>query len=164
MVKTIRVCMRVIINYHADSDSVMVQMKGWYSKLQRDEVVAEWKKVQGKMTLHVHCHISGGNLMHNLIANLRFYIFRKELPVVRISLLHLRHLFSVEMTNQNGIRIRNRYDKALSFSFHSRACTHRARTWLSRYWRHSDTVMKNFWKNILVNPLDVWKKKGLVVY
>jgi len=70
------------------------QMKGWYSKLQRDEVVAEWKKVQGKMTLHVHCHISGGNLMHNFIANLRFYIFRKELPVVRIFHLHLRRVFS----------------------------------------------------------------------
>lgn len=64
------------------------QMKGWYSKLQRDEVVAEWKKVQGKMTLHVHCHISGGNLMHNFIANLRFYIFRKELPVVLEAFRH----------------------------------------------------------------------------
>lgn len=67
---------------------VMAQLKGWYSKLQRDEVVAEWRKVQGKMTLHVHCHISGGNLMHNLIANLRFYIFRKELPVVLEAFRH----------------------------------------------------------------------------
>lgn len=61
---------------------VLMQLKGWYSKLQRDEVVAEWKRVQGKMSLHVHCHISGGNFLHNIIANLRFYIFRKELPVV----------------------------------------------------------------------------------
>lgn len=68
------------------SISVLGQLKGWYSKLQRDEVVAEWRKVQGKMSLHVHCHISGGNVLHNLIANLRFYIFRKELPVV--SALH----------------------------------------------------------------------------
>jgi len=64
------------------------QLKGWYSKLQRDEVVAEWKRVQGKMSLHVHCHISGGNFMHNLIANLRFYIFRKELPVVLEAFRH----------------------------------------------------------------------------
>nr|PNR58080.1 hypothetical protein PHYPA_005075 [Physcomitrium patens] len=64
------------------------QLKGWYSKLQRDEVVAEWRKVQGKMSLHVHCHISGGNVLHNLIANLRFYIFRKELPVVLEAFRH----------------------------------------------------------------------------
>lgn len=64
------------------------QLKGWYSRLQRDEVVAEWKRVQGKMSLHVHCHISGGNFLHNLIANLRFYIFRKELPVVLEAFRH----------------------------------------------------------------------------
>ncbi|KAJ7194507.1 hypothetical protein O6H91_Y252800 [Diphasiastrum complanatum] len=58
------------------------QIMGWYSRLQRDEVLAEWKKVQGHMSLHVHCHISGGHWLHNLIAKLRFYIFRKELPVV----------------------------------------------------------------------------------
>ncbi|KAG0620327.1 hypothetical protein M758_4G207600 [Ceratodon purpureus] len=65
------------------------QLKGWYSKLQRDEVVAEWRKVRGKMALHVHCHISSGrNVLHNLIANLRFYIFRKELPVVLEAFRH----------------------------------------------------------------------------
>ncbi|RZS20287.1 hypothetical protein BHM03_00052789, partial [Ensete ventricosum] len=57
--------------------------QGWYNRLQRDEVVAEWKKVQGKMSLHVHCHISGGHFLLDLIANLRYYIFNKELPVVR---------------------------------------------------------------------------------
>lgn len=44
--------------------------------------------MQGKMSLHVHCHISGGNFLHNLIANLRFYIFRKELPVVLEAFRH----------------------------------------------------------------------------
>ncbi|KAL8150486.1 hypothetical protein V2J09_020294 [Rumex salicifolius] len=34
------------------------QLQGWSNKLYRDEVVAEWKKVKGKMSLHVHCHIS----------------------------------------------------------------------------------------------------------
>lgn len=70
------------------SPLVLVQLKGWYSKLQRDEVVAEWRRVQGKMSLHVHCHISGGNFLHNFIANLRFYIFRKELPVVLEAFRH----------------------------------------------------------------------------
>eukprot|EP00249_Psilotum_nudum_P004754 c18253_g1_i5 orf=1154-1942(+) len=58
------------------------QFQGWYSQLQRDEVLAEWKKAQGSMSLHVHCHISGGHWLLNTIAKLRFYIFRKELPVV----------------------------------------------------------------------------------
>jgi hypothetical protein len=59
------------------------QLQGWYNRLQRDEVVAEWKKVRGRMSLHVHCHISGGHFLLDLIAGLRYYIFRKELPVVR---------------------------------------------------------------------------------
>jgi hypothetical protein len=64
---------------------MLEQLKGWYSKFQRDEDVVEWRKVRGKMALHVHCHISGGrNVLHNLIASLRFYLFRKELPVVSI--------------------------------------------------------------------------------
>lgn len=58
------------------------QIQGWYNRLQRDEVLAEWKKSQGSMSLHVHCHISGGHWLLDTIAKLRFYIFRKELPVV----------------------------------------------------------------------------------
>ncbi|KAG8050458.1 hypothetical protein GUJ93_ZPchr0009g1655 [Zizania palustris] len=64
------------------------QLQGWYNRLQRDEVVAEWKKVQGHMSLHVHCHISGGHVLHDLIAGLRHYIFRKELPVVLKAFVH----------------------------------------------------------------------------
>ncbi|KAK9716496.1 hypothetical protein RND81_06G237400 [Saponaria officinalis] len=67
----------------AISQSINIsQLEGWYNKLQRDEVVAEWKKVKGKMSLHVHCHISGGHFLLDLCAWLRFYIFYKELPVV----------------------------------------------------------------------------------
>lgn len=64
-----------------------MQLKGWYNKLQRDEVVGEWKKVKGKMSLHVHCHISGGHFLLDLFARLRFFIFCKELPVVISPLL-----------------------------------------------------------------------------
>lgn len=64
------------------------QLQGWYNRLQRDEVVAEWKKVKGKMSLHVHCHISGGHFLLDLIASLRFYIFCKELPVVLKAFVH----------------------------------------------------------------------------
>nr|DAD48065.1 TPA_asm: hypothetical protein HUJ06_018002 [Nelumbo nucifera] len=64
------------------------QLEGWYHKLQRDEVVAEWKKVKGKMSLHVHCHISGGHFLLDLCARLRYFIFRKELPVVLKAFVH----------------------------------------------------------------------------
>ncbi|ESQ38286.1 hypothetical protein EUTSA_v10028881mg [Eutrema salsugineum] len=64
------------------------QLQGWANKLFRDEVVAEWKKVKGKMSLHVHCHISGGHFLLDLIAKLRYYIFCKELPVVLKAFVH----------------------------------------------------------------------------
>ncbi|KAL6979655.1 stay-green [Sarracenia purpurea var. burkii] len=64
------------------------QLQGWYNRLQRDEVIAEWKKVKGKMSLHVHCHISGGHFLLNLCARLRFFIFSKELPVVLKAFVH----------------------------------------------------------------------------
>ncbi|KAI3422768.1 Staygreen domain-containing protein [Psidium guajava] len=64
------------------------QLQGWYNRLQRDEVVAEWKKVKGKMSLHVHCHISGGHFLLDLCAKLRYYIFCKELPVVLGAVVH----------------------------------------------------------------------------
>ncbi|PQM40928.1 hypothetical protein Pyn_21695 [Prunus yedoensis var. nudiflora] len=33
------------------------------------------------MSLHVHCHISGGHFLLDLFARLRYFIFCKELPV-----------------------------------------------------------------------------------
>lgn len=64
------------------------QLQGWSNKLYRDEVVAEWKKVKGKMSLHVHCHISGGHFLLDLCARLRYFIFCKELPVVLKAVVH----------------------------------------------------------------------------
>ncbi|KAM7257014.1 hypothetical protein ACFE04_012755 [Oxalis oulophora] len=64
------------------------QLEGWSNKLYRDEVVAEWKKVKGKMSLHVHCHISGDHFLLDICAHLRYYIFVKELPVVLKAFVH----------------------------------------------------------------------------
>ncbi|XVF11929.1 hypothetical protein REPUB_Repub08aG0070300 [Reevesia pubescens] len=64
------------------------QLQGWSNILYRDEVVAEWKKVKGKMSLHVHCHISGGHFLLDLCARLRYFIFCKELPVVPKAFVH----------------------------------------------------------------------------
>ncbi|XP_057422361.1 protein STAY-GREEN, chloroplastic-like isoform X1 [Lotus japonicus] len=64
------------------------QLQGWYNRLQRDEVVAQWRKIKGNMSLHVHCHISGGHFLLDLCAKLRYFIFCKELPVVLKAFIH----------------------------------------------------------------------------
>ncbi|WZY72771.1 hypothetical protein YC2023_005011 [Brassica napus] len=58
-----------------------IQLQGWANKIYRDEVVAEWKKVKGKKSLHVHCRISGGHFLLDMLAKFGYYIFCKELPV-----------------------------------------------------------------------------------
>ena len=63
------------------------QLRSWQSTLQRDDVVAEWKEAAagaGEMTLHVHCFVSGANLLQELAAGFRYYVFSKELPLVRL--------------------------------------------------------------------------------
>lgn len=50
-------------------------------------MVAEWKKVNGEMCLHVHCFVSGPNLLLELAAEFRYQIFSKELPLVSQSSL-----------------------------------------------------------------------------
>lgn len=62
------------------------QLRSWQSTLQRDDVVAEWKEAAGgemTTTLHVHCFVSGANLLQELAAGFRYYVFCKELPLVR---------------------------------------------------------------------------------
>lgn len=69
----------------------VAQFSGWYSRIQRDEVLAVWRKTKAvgfEVALHVHCHISGGHWLRNQFANLRFWIFRKELPVVLEAFRH----------------------------------------------------------------------------
>ncbi len=54
------------------------QLKGWQTRLMRDEVLAEWLEDEGRCSLNVYCQISGG------IGTLKFRdrIFRQELPLV----------------------------------------------------------------------------------
>lgn len=58
------------------------QLKGWYSK---DDVVAEWKEVNGDMYLDIHCYVSGPNLLLDLAAEFRYHIFSKEMPLVSLT-------------------------------------------------------------------------------
>lgn len=61
------------------------QLRGWYSK---DDVVAEWKKLEGQLALLVHCYVSGPNLVLDLAAEFRYHIFSKEMPLVLEAVLH----------------------------------------------------------------------------
>ena len=36
------------------------QISGWYTRLMRDEVLAEFKEENDVFSLHVYCHVSGG--------------------------------------------------------------------------------------------------------
>jgi hypothetical protein len=56
------------------------QIGGWYTRLMRDEVLAEWVNDAEGSALHVYCHISGGLVLGP--AAWRESIFRRELPLV----------------------------------------------------------------------------------
>jgi hypothetical protein len=56
------------------------QISGWYTRLMRDEVVAEWKQTEEGFSLHVYCFVSGGMVFGP--AGWRYAIFQRELPLV----------------------------------------------------------------------------------
>jgi hypothetical protein len=56
------------------------QISGLYTRLMRDEVLAEWHNGEDGPALHVHCHVSGGLVLGS--AGWRYAIFRRELPLV----------------------------------------------------------------------------------
>jgi hypothetical protein len=56
------------------------QISGWYTRLMRDEVLAEWREDGEGPSLHVYCHVSGGLVFGT--AAFRYAIFQRELPLV----------------------------------------------------------------------------------
>jgi hypothetical protein len=56
------------------------QIAGWYTRLMRDEVTAEWQSGAEGPSLHLFCHVSGGLAFGG--AAMRDGIFRRELPLV----------------------------------------------------------------------------------
>jgi hypothetical protein len=62
------------------------QISGWYTRLMRDEVLAEWLQDDDGPSLHVYCHVSGGLAFG--MARWRDAIFRHELPLVLESFRH----------------------------------------------------------------------------
>jgi len=55
------------------------QIEGIYTRLMRDEVLAEWELSQ-PTTLHIFCHVSGGIVFGT--ARMRYSIFKQHMPMV----------------------------------------------------------------------------------
>lgn len=70
------------------------QISGFYTRLLRDEVTAEWKSTAAGYALHVYCHVSGEErwLAPPMLRN---YIFRREMPLVRGATMLVRTLAQV---------------------------------------------------------------------
>ena len=56
------------------------QISGLYTRLMRDEVLAELAEEEDGLVLRVHCHVSGGFVLGT--ANWRYNIFHSELRLV----------------------------------------------------------------------------------
>jgi hypothetical protein len=62
------------------SEYDLKQISGWYTRLMRDEVLAEWIKRDSLYSLDVYCHVSGGLIFGG--SSMRESIFLNELPLV----------------------------------------------------------------------------------
>lgn len=62
------------------------QVSGWYTRIMRDEVLAEWRYDADGPCLHVYCHVSGGLVVGT--AGWRYAIFQRELPLVLEAFRH----------------------------------------------------------------------------
>ena len=54
-------------------------ISGFYTRIMRDEVLAEWLKEEDGYSLNVYCHVSGGFVIGT--AGWRYRIFKRELPL-----------------------------------------------------------------------------------
>ena len=74
------------------SDYDREKVSRWYTRLMRDEVLAEWEIGRDGVLLVVHCHVSGGVVFGS--ARLRSRIFHQELPLALESIrFGDRHFF-----------------------------------------------------------------------
>lgn len=55
-------------------------ISGLYTRLMRDEVLAEWCEDEKGFSFHVYCHVSGGLVIGR--AGWRASIFKREMPLV----------------------------------------------------------------------------------
>jgi hypothetical protein len=73
------------------------QISGLYTRLMRDEVLAEWSDDGQRLALRVHCHVSGGMALGP--PKMRLAIFKREMPLVLEAFRYGdRRLFEVRPT------------------------------------------------------------------
>jgi len=58
----------------------MKQISGLYTRIMRDEILAEWLIINKDLSLHVYCHVGGGFVFGT--SSIRESIFRREMPLV----------------------------------------------------------------------------------
>jgi hypothetical protein len=80
------------------------QASGWYTRLMRDEVLAEWRENDDGPSLHVYCHVSGGLVFGT--AGWRYAIFRHELPLVLEAFRYGDHALFAAHPELDGAPIR----------------------------------------------------------
>jgi len=77
-------------------------VSGLYTRLMRDEVLAEWLKKDDNFSLHIYCHVSGGIILGT--AGWRYSIFKRELPLVLRSICNGdKELFSEHQNLKNAV-------------------------------------------------------------
>jgi hypothetical protein len=109
------------------SDYDRKAISGLYTRLMRDEVLAEWVQVQDVPELHVYCHVSGGLVFGS--PRFRYEIFRFHMTqVLQAFRLGDRNLFeSFTDLDQAPVRVHFRA---------SQARYHRVEDWgrIGDYW------------------------------
>jgi hypothetical protein len=79
----------------------------WYTKLMRDEVLAEWEAENGRPYLVVHCHVSGSVVFG--LAGMRDGIFRRELPLALEAIRFGDRMFIQAHPELDGAMVRVRF-------------------------------------------------------
>ena len=78
------------------------QIRGLYTRLMRDEVVAEWREGGEGLELHVHCEVGRGLGS----ARMRENIFRRELDLVMEAFRYGDRIFFEKYSSLDYARIR----------------------------------------------------------
>jgi hypothetical protein len=77
------------------------QISGLFTRLMRDEVLAEWEKPDGQPGLHVDCHVSGGIVLGT--AGWRNEILHYHMPMVLEAFRHGdKELFALNPELENA--------------------------------------------------------------
>jgi hypothetical protein len=79
----------------------------WYTRLMRDEVLAEWEAKNERPCLMVHCHVSGGLVFG--WAGMRNAIFHRELPLALEAIRFGDRLFIQAHPGLDGSIVRIRF-------------------------------------------------------